>query len=116
MSMNKYETLKRALDFFDENKLNWSEMSDEEVQKILSQIKGIGTWTIDMILLYTLQRPDIFPADDYHLKKIMCNLYDINTTSKIKAQLKAVSEYWSPHKSLAVKHLLAWKAFQKIKH
>ena len=107
--MNKYETLGRILVFFDENKLNWSEMTDNDIRKVFSQIKGIGTWTIDMVLLYTLERPDIFPADDYHLKKIMCNLYDIHTTSKIKAQLKSISEYWSPHKSLAVKYLLAWK-------
>lgn len=45
----------------------------------------------------------------------MCNLYDINMASKVKAQLKAVSEYWSPHKSLSVRYLLAWKAYQKIK-
>ena len=111
--MRKYETIGRTVDFFENHSLDWPAMNDEEVQRAPSQIKGVGTWTMKMILLYTLKRPDIFPADDYHVKQIMIRLYDIDTTVKVKSQLRAVAEKWSPHKSTGVRYLLAWKNFQK---
>ena len=110
LSLRKYETIGGIVDFFEKHPLDWPSTTDGEVRKTLSQIKGIGNWTIDMILLYTLERPDVFPADDYHIKQVMTKLYEIDTTSKVKAQLKAVAENWSPYKSVAVKYLLAWKA------
>jgi len=113
LSMSKYETLGRIVDFFQAQQLDWKNMENEEVRKTLKQIKGVGVWTIDMLLLYTLERPDIFPADDYHLKKIMLQLYDIDSTSRVKAQMKNIAERWSPYRSYGVKYLLAWKEFQK---
>lgn len=62
-----------------------------------------------MVLMYTLNRPRIFPADDFHLKQIMTAVYKLNTKVKLKAQMKAVSAKWSPNESLAVKYLFAWK-------
>lgn len=113
LSMSKYETLGRTLHFFQQNDLDWENLSNEEVRKTFKQIKGIGPWTVDMILLYTLERPDVFPADDYHLKKIMLQVYDIDSTSRVKAQMKNIAERWSPHRSYGVKYLLSWKDFQK---
>lgn len=113
LSTQKYETILRIVDFFEHHDIDWQQEEDQAVRKILSTIKGVGPWTIDMILLYTLERPNIFPADDYHLRLIMSKLYDIDTSSKVKAQQKAIAENWSPYKSYAVKYLLAWKTFQK---
>lgn len=62
-----------------------------------------------MVLLYTLQRPNIFPVDDFHLKQIMVNLYKLNEKVKLKAQMMAVAEAWEQHKSLAVLYLLDYK-------
>ncbi|MEM6967369.1 MAG: hypothetical protein AAF573_21575, partial [Bacteroidota bacterium] len=98
---------------FRENKIDWKKQSDEDVRKHLGQIKGVGTWTVDMILLYTLERENIFPADDYHIKQMMTQRYAIDTSSRVKAQMKAIAEPWSPYQSIATKYLLAWKAFQK---
>ncbi len=114
-SGNKYETILATLAFFDANKIDWQSLTDAEVAAQLSSIKGVGKWTIDMILLYTLQRPDVFPYDDFHLKDIMVKLYGLNPNSKLKAQMIAVAEQWGAHKSLAVRYLLAWKAFNKNK-
>ncbi|HOY20450.1 MAG TPA: hypothetical protein PLC89_24270 [Haliscomenobacter sp.] len=63
LSLSKYETIVAVLDFFTQNQLQWDTLSDERIRQHLSSIKGIGKWTIDMILLYTLNRPDVFPYD-----------------------------------------------------
>lgn len=116
LSQSKYETVLEVLDFFDKNKPDWQNLNDAEVRVRLSTIKGIGPWTIDMILLYTLQRPDIFPADDFHLKQIMATLYGLDPKQKLKAHMKAIAEGWGEQKSLAVRYLLAWKDAQKTKN
>ena len=115
LSQSKYETVLEVLDLLDKNKPDWQNLNDAEVRARLSTIKGIGSWTIDMILLYTLQRPDIFPADDFHLKQIMTTLYELDPKQKLKAHMKAIAEGWGAHKSLAVLYLLAWKESQKNK-
>jgi DNA-3-methyladenine glycosylase II len=115
LAIGKFETVERIVDFFTANKINWALLNDGEVVEKLSSIKGIGKWTIDMILLYTLERPDVFPYDDFHLKEIMVKLYGLNPNVKLKAQMLDVAEAWGAHKSLAVKYLLAWKEFNKKK-
>jgi DNA-3-methyladenine glycosylase II len=115
LAIGKFETVERIIDFFTVNKINWALLSNGEVVEKLSSIKGIGKWTIDMILLYTLERPDVFPYDDFHLKEIMVKLYGLNPNVKLKAQMLDVAEVWGEYKSLAVKYLLAWKEFNKKK-
>lgn len=115
LSTQKYETMVRILAFFQANDLDWEAMEDREVRTQLSSIKGVGPWTIEMILLYTLGRPDIFPADDYHLKQFLVGLYEVDTSSRVKAKLKAIGARWSPYQSTGVRYILAWKAFLKNK-
>ena len=112
-SSSKYETILATLDFFNTNKIEWQTLSDAEISAQLSSIKGIGKWTIDMILLYTLQRPDVFPYDDFHLKEIMVKGYNLDPDVKLKAQMIDISNDWGEHKSLAVRYLLDWKTFLK---
>ncbi|MCP9747756.1 DNA-3-methyladenine glycosylase [Lacihabitans sp. CS3-21] len=114
LSMGKYETLLSILDFWERHHMDWFAMHDNEVRNHLSQIKGIGKWTVDMILLYTLQRPDVFPYDDFHLKQIMTSLYGLDPKVKLKASMIKISEKWSNQKSLAVLYLLDWKKYQKL--
>jgi len=93
--------------------MDWKLLQDAEITTRLSTIKGIGKWTIDMILLYTLQRPHVFPHDDFHLKQIMVSLYGLDPNVKLKAQMINISKQWLEQKSLAVLYLLAWKQFKK---
>jgi DNA-3-methyladenine glycosylase II len=109
IAIAKYETAKRVVEFWTANTINWQLVKDDEVREKLSSIKGIGAWTMDMILLYTLQRPTIFPADDFHLKQIMVNLYNLNPNARLKAQMMDIAAMWGDHTSLAVRYLLAWK-------
>lgn len=113
ISTNKYAAIERTVDFLSQNNIHWQDLTDQEVRAIFKNIKGIGTWTVDMILLYTLQRKNIFPADDYHLKNLMFKLYEVDTTSKVKSQLKAIAASWSPYQSIATRYLLDWKAYLK---
>jgi DNA-3-methyladenine glycosylase II len=109
LSVTKYEAMAHVLDFFGQNDLDWALLNDEEVASRLSVIKGIGRWTIDMVLLYTLRRPDVFPVDDYHLKQIMTALYGFDPQKSLKKQMLAVADCWGKQRSLAVLYLLAWK-------
>lgn len=113
LSENKWATIERILEHWSSMPKDWNTLKDDAVRKTLKQIKGIGPWTMDMLLLYTLNRPDVFPADDYHLKQLMPDLYDLDSKSRLKAQMKDVAEHWSPQRSLAVRYLLAWKESQK---
>jgi DNA-3-methyladenine glycosylase II len=113
LSMGKYETVLGILDFWETHHLDWFAMDDNEVRTHLAQIKGIGKWTVDMVLMYTLQRPNVFPYDDFHLKQIMTSLYELDPKVKLKAQMVEISEKWGDQKSLAVLYLLDWKNYQK---
>ncbi|HAI77365.1 MAG TPA: hypothetical protein DCM08_14115 [Microscillaceae bacterium] len=110
LSIQKLETVQAVYDFFKTNpSIQWHSLSNEEVRQQLSSIKGNGAWSIDMVLLFTLQRPDIFPADDFHLKQVMTQVYELNPASKLKSQMLGISAAWGTHTSLAVKYLWAWK-------
>jgi DNA-3-methyladenine glycosylase II len=113
LAMGKYETLLAVVEYWSNNSLDFAELTDKEVASELSSIKGIGKWTIDMILLYTLERPNVFPYDDFHLKQIMIALYNLNPSIKLKAQMIEVSANWGNQTSLAVLYLLAWKQYNK---
>ena len=113
LSVGKYETLLAFVEYWNKNTLDFNNLNDAEVVSELSSIKGIGKWTIDMILLYTLQRPNVFPFDDFHVKEIIIKLYGLNPNVKLKAQMIEISNNWGEHKSLAVKYLLAWKTYHK---
>ena len=82
------------------------QLEDDEVICRLTAIKGIGEWTAQMFLLFTLQRPDVFAPRDLGIKKAMERLYGLPMASSDR-ELEAFSERWRPYRSLACRHL--WK-------
>ena len=56
-------------------------MNNEEVVKYLTQIKGVGQWTVEMILMFTLGREDVFAVDDLGIQQAVCKLYNFDTCS-----------------------------------
>jgi DNA-3-methyladenine glycosylase II len=86
-SMQKLETVSRIVDFFSKQTLPWQDMSDNEIRSVLGQIKGVGTWTIDMILLFTLERPHVFPVDDFQLKQGMRMHYALTEDKALRKQM-----------------------------
>jgi len=100
--------------FFIEEKITderLHQMSNEEIIKYLSQIKGVGQWTVEMILMFTLGREDIFAVDDLGIQQAICKLYKIDPADKkaMKQQMLKVSAKWSPYRTYACRYLWGWK-------
>lgn len=86
-------------------------MANEEIIEWLTQIKGVGKWTVEMLLMFTLGREDIFPMDDLGIQNAMIKLYKIEADNKkqLKEKLIKISAKWSPFRTYACLHLWAWK-------
>ena len=86
-------------------------MSNEEVIKYLTQIKGVGQWTVEMILMFTLGREDVFAVDDLGIQQAICKLYKIDAADKkaMKEKMLIVSKKWSPYRTYACRYLWGWK-------
>jgi DNA-3-methyladenine glycosylase II len=99
--------------FIDENitDVRLYKMSNEEVIKYLTQIKGVGQWTVEMILMFSLGREDVFAVDDLGIQQAMCKLYKINATDKkaMKEKMLTISKKWSPYRTYACRYLWRWK-------
>lgn len=115
LSIKKYEAIHDVLYFFEHNSIDWHTLTDATIRQKLVALKGISDWTVDMILLYTLERKNIVPTDDYHLKKIMSSLYGFSPNRGTKAAIRQIAQQWYPNQSLAVQYLFAWKDFHKKK-
>lgn len=82
-------------------------LSDEEIVARLTQVRGVGRWTVEMLLIFTLGRPDVWPVDDYGVRtgyKIAYGLPDLPTPK----ELQALGERFRPHRSVAAWYL--WRA------
>ena len=86
-------------------------MSNEDLIKYLTQIKGVGQWTVEMILMFTLGREDVFAVDDLGIQQAICKLYKIDPTDKkaMKEKMLLISKKWSPYRTYACKYLWGWK-------
>lgn len=84
-------------------------LSDEEVILELVKLKGVGNWTAEMFLMFTLGRPDIFSAGDLGLQNAMIKLYKLDAKPK-KEILIEISQKWSPYRTTASRIL--WKSLE----
>jgi DNA-3-methyladenine glycosylase II len=90
--------------------IDWNSRDDEDVLEYLTQIKGVGRWTVQMILIFSLRRPDIFPVDDLGIQKAMVDLYGVDMTVKTyRNQLHEIADAWQPYRSYASRYLWDWK-------
>ncbi len=81
-------------------------MADEEILKTLTKIKGIGPWTAQMFLMFTLGREDVFSHGDLGLKKGIKKIYKFKT-EPTKNQIDKIIRKWSPYKTFASRILWA---------
>jgi len=84
-------------------------LADEAVIKLLTQIKGVGRWTAEMFLIFTLGRVDVFSVGDYGLRKALMKAYGLPLETK-PAEILKMSEQWKPYRSLASRIL--WKSLE----
>ena len=76
---------------------------DEDVVSELTKVKGIGRWTAQMFLMFSLGRLDIFPADDLGIRNAMAQAYAIETDDR--EQLHQIAANWSPYRTIACWYL-----------
>ena len=111
LSYQKAGYMKNVAEFNTHNDMGiefLSKLSDEEVIKYLTQIKGVGRWTVQMILMFPMDRHDVFPVDDLGIQTKMKTLYNIKLEKKeLKNKMHEISEKWRPFRSIACKYI--WK-------
>ena len=86
-------------------------MSDEEVITHLTSIKGVGRWTVEMLLMFTLGREDICPLDDLGAAQALIKLYGVKIKDKKKLRKKMlqIASAWSPYRTYAYLYLWRWR-------
>ncbi len=75
-------------------------LSDEEIIAELTQVKGIGVWTVQMFLMFALKRPDVFPVLDLGVRNGMQRVYGLDAAAKHE-DYSAIAENWRPYRSVA---------------
>lgn len=86
-----------------------SRLDDEEIITRLTAARGVGRWTVEMYLLFTLGRPDVWPSDDLGVRKGVQRITGRALTPK---QLAAYGDRWKPYRSAAAWH--AWRATDTV--
>ena len=114
LSNAKTNYVKNVARFFLEEKITDAKlhrMSDEELIQYLSQIKGVGQWTVEMILMFTLGREDILALDDLGIQQSMTKLYQLDNSNKkiLKEKMLFHAAKWSPYRTYACRYLWGWK-------
>jgi 3-methyladenine DNA glycosylase/8-oxoguanine DNA glycosylase len=82
-------------------------MSDDALVEHLTQVRGIGRWTVEMLLIFRLGRTDVLAVDDYGVRKGFAKMHRMDELPKPK-ELLAYGERWRPHRSVACWYM--WRA------
>lgn len=88
-----------------------SKMDNEEVIAYLTQIKGVGRWTTEMLLMFALCREDVFAPDDLGLRQAVIGLYGLKHRKKkiMNDKIIKIAQQWSPYRTYACMYLWRWK-------
>jgi DNA-3-methyladenine glycosylase II len=85
-------------------------MTDEEIIASLTAIKGVGRWTVEMVLIFCLGREDVFALDDYGIQTALVEIYRLKEDKKaLKIKMDKISHRWKPYRSTACLYLWAYK-------
>ncbi len=87
-------------------------MEDEAIIEALTPIKGIGRWTVEMFLIFCLNRPDVYPIDDFGVRKGVQLAYGL-VEMPGKAEMIEIGEKWRPYRTVASWYL--WRSLEKPK-
>ena len=107
VSFKKVEYMKNVLSFFTENHLHLDNLDQNQIEKKLIEIKGIGKWTIEMFLMFIVLKPDIFSFGDLALINSIKKNYGITD----KNEISKLTLIWSPYRTVA--SLLLWFSIEK---
>ncbi len=86
-------------------------LADEEVIAYLTPIKGVGRWTAEMLLMFSLHRPDVLPVDDLGIQQGMRKAYPLEAEGKaFFEEMRRTAEAWRPYRSVACLYLWRWNS------
>ena len=112
LSFQKIKYIRNVAEFKATGQLEYefiNALPDEELITHLTQIKGVGRWTAEMILMFALDRLDVFPVLDLGIQNAIKRAYNLETAGKtLLAQMREISENWRPYRTLACKYL--WRS------
>lgn len=114
LSSSKVNYVHNVAHFFIDNKITDKKlyaMEPEAVIELLTQIKGVGAWTVEMLLMFSLGHENVFAVDDLGIQQAMIGLYKIKFTTKkeLKTKMLKKAANWAPFKTYACLHLWQWK-------
>ena len=99
--------------FFQEKELftfDWNTLTDKEIIKLLTEIKGVGEWTVQMVLIFELLREDVFPSKDLGIQQAMIGVYKLKEEKKaLITKMNEIAQNWQPYRTWATLYLWAWK-------
>jgi len=110
LSYQKAGYLKNIARFSIEETLDYKKLkskSDEDLIEYLVQIKGVGRWTVEMLLMFSLNRHDVFPKDDLGIQNGIKAIYKIDPKNKkeLYAEMERIAESWRPYRTLACRYI-----------
>lgn len=115
LSNQKTRYFYNIANFFDtpgNKRIKWDKLTDKEIIDKLTTIKGVGEWTVQMILMFTLKRTDILPVNDLGIQLSMKQFYGITGEKKeLHQKMIDTAAPWSPYRTLACRYL--WAARDK---
>ena len=82
-------------------------MDDETIIKTLTVVKGIGVWTVQMLLMFRLHRWDVLPLDDLGIRNAIRNVYNLPELPNKKI-IEQIAQPWQPYRSIACWYL--WRS------
>jgi DNA-3-methyladenine glycosylase II len=114
LSNSKVNYVQNVAQFFISQKITDKQlyaMEPEAVIELLTQIKGVGRWTVEMLLMFSLGHEDVFAVDDLGIQQAMIRLYKIKYTTKKELSVKILKKSlaWAPYRTYACLHLWNWK-------
>ena len=102
LSRQKISYINNLSEFFIENNnlIDFNKLTDKEIAKKLLSIKGIGPWTVDMFMMFTMFKVDILPLGDLGIKKAIQKLFKLQELPSDKLMIEK-SLQWKPYRTIA---------------
>lgn len=119
LSRQKTSYIQNVAQHFIEEKLldtDWSAYSDQEIIQDLTRIKGVGQWTVEMVLMFTLHRPNVLPVADLGIQQAFEKLCGLDLQQKRKAlyaEMQNIAKDWQPYRTFACIYLWQFKDLPK---
>lgn len=120
VSQSKANYIHNVATFIDTKKITIAKldkMTDDEIIELLTEIKGVGRWTVEMLLIFGLKREDVFAVGDLGVQKAMIHLFNLHDLDKktLRIRMQELSLRWSPYRSYICLHMWKFSGFKPVK-